>query len=412
MIQGAVDATSWDWNMMQSMGGGGMGSMRGGMGMGQTGETMGEGTLEVFRGSELVVKQTQKNHRVIENLLKDLRRTLGEQVSIEARFLLINSNFLEDIGVDIDFFLNMGNAGYDPAVDAAGNPIINPAYGNRVLNERTNPGPWNRTTAIPITQDSSSFTTPGTTGVPGSLGGGAAPTAFSMAGSFLDNIQVDFLMRATQAHQRSRSLEAPHVTVFNGEEATVRFDVSQPYVRNMQAETGNAVGMYTPDIQDTGTGIELVIAPTITVDKRYVILNVEVAQYKLLEMKTFVFNQAGTGTTDTTGGDTTIGGDNDNINTASTGIIQQPVTQDNNIQTRVSVPDGGTLLLGGQKITGEIEKEIGVPGLSKIPIVKRLFTNKSIVKDESVLLILIKPKIILQQEQEDLRFGALKAPGE
>ncbi len=414
MIQGAVDQNSWDWNMMQSMGGGGMGGMRGGMGMmgGQQGETMGQGTLEVFRGSELVVKQTQKNHRIIENLLKDLRRTLGEQVSIEARFLVINSNFLEDIGVDIDFFLNMGNAGYDPAVDTDGNPVINPAYGNRVLNERTNPGPWNRTTAFPMTQDGSSFTTPGSTGVPGSLGGGSTPTAFTVAGSFLDNIQVDFLMRATQAHQRSRSLEAPHVTVFNGEEATVTFYVTQPYVRNMQAETGNAVGMYTPDIQDTGTGIELVIAPTITVDKRYVILNVEVIQEKLLEMKTFVFNQAGSGTTDTTGNQTTVGGDNDNINTASTGIIQQPVSQQNQIQTRVSVPDGGTLLLGGQKLTGEVEKEIGVPGLSKIPIVKRLFTNKSIVKDESVLLILIKPKIILQQEQEDLRFGSLKGAGE
>jgi len=332
-------------------------------------------------------------------------------VSIEARFLLINSNFLEDIGVDIDFFLNMGNAGYDPAVDASGNPLINPVYGNRVLNQRTNPGPWNRTTALPITQDSSSFTTPGTTGVPGSLGGGSVPTAFSMAGSFLDNIQVDFLMRATQAHQRSRSLEAPHVTVFNGEEATVSFYTTQAYVSQLTAETGNRVGLYTPTTATTGTGIELVIAPTITVDKRYVILNVEVIQEKLLEMKTFIFNQAGGATTGTTA-DEEGNVDTDTGSAASTGIIQQPVVQQNNIQTRVSVPDGGTLLLGGQKLTGEIEKEIGVPGLSKIPIVKRLFTNKSIVKDESVLLILIKPKIILQQEQEDLRFGALKAPGQ
>jgi general secretion pathway protein D len=319
---------------------------------------------------------------------------------------LINSNFLEDIGVDVDFFLNLGNAGYDPTVDAGGNPLTNPVYGNQLLTQRTNPGPWNRTTPITVGQNSFDWASPSATAVPGTLGGGGVPSAFSIAGSFLDNIQVDFLMRATQAHQRSRSLEAPHVTVFNGEEATVSFYTQQPYVSGLEAVTNSRVGLYTPEIDTTGTGITLIISPAISADKRYVILNVEVMQQKLLEIKTFIVNEPGAGAADVTADEegnleTTTG------STASTGTLQQPVTQMNNIQTRVSVPDAGTLLLGGQKLTGEIEKEIGVPGLSKIPIIKRLFTNKSLVKDESVLLILIKPKIILQGEQEELRFGSL-----
>ena len=59
------------------------------------------------------------------------------------------------------------------------------------------------------------------------------------------------------------------------------------------------------------------------------------------------------------------------------------------VKTTVSVPDGGTLLLGGQTVAGEIEKEEGVPVLSKIPFLSRLFTNRSQAKDEQILLILL-----------------------
>jgi general secretion pathway protein D len=74
------------------------------------------------------------------------------------------------------------------------------------------------------------------------------------------------------------------------------------------------------------------------------------------------------------------------------------------LATTVSVPDGGTLLLGGQTLAGEIERESGVPILSKIPFLKRLFTNTGTAKDEQVLLILVKPTIIIQREREQEQF--------
>jgi general secretion pathway protein D len=76
--------------------------------------------------------------------------------------------------------------------------------------------------------------------------------------------------------------------------------------------------------------------------------------------------------------------------------------------TRVSVPDGGTLLLGGQRITEEVEKEAGVPVLSKIPVLGRLFSNRSEVKDHKILLILVKPTIILQEERESEAIAAME----
>ncbi len=43
---------------------------------------------------------------------------------------------------------------------------------------------------------------------------------------------------------------------------------------------------------------------------------------------------------------------------------------------------------------------MGVPILSKIPILGRLFSNRSSLRDEKILLILVKPTIILQEEAE------------
>jgi type II secretory pathway component GspD/PulD (secretin) len=110
-----------------------------------------------------------------------------------------------------------------------------------------------------------------------------------------------------------------------------------------------------------------------------------------------------------------IGGDNgDGVNTINNSFlpnlsVQQPEIQITEVRTTVSVPDGGTLLLGGQTLAGEIEIEAGTPILSKIPFLKRLFTNRSTAKDEQVLLILVKPTIIISREIEQQQFPLLSS---
>ncbi len=88
--------------------------------------------------------------------------------------------------------------------------------------------------------------------------------------------------------------------------------------------------------------------------------------------------------------------------------IQLPLIARAGAQTRVSVPDRGTLLIGGQKISGEAERSQGVPVLSKIPLIGRLFENRSKIKDEKILLILIKPTIIIQREYEEREVASLE----
>jgi len=75
------------------------------------------------------------------------------------------------------------------------------------------------------------------------------------------------------------------------------------------------------------------------------------------------------------------------------------------VSTTVSVPDGGTILLGGIKRLSEGRTERGVPILSKIPYISRLFRNVAIARDASSLMLMVTPRIIIQEEEELAQTG-------
>jgi type II secretory pathway component GspD/PulD (secretin) len=88
-----------------------------------------------------------------------------------------------------------------------------------------------------------------------------------------------------------------------------------------------------------------------------------------------------------------------------TQFIQQPTFTSVTIQTTVSVPDGGTVLLGGMKILNEGRNEYGPPILSKIPYIDRLFKNVGYGKDTSSLLLMVTPRVIINAEEETRQTG-------
>jgi type II secretory pathway component GspD/PulD (secretin) len=143
------------------------------------------------------------------------------------------------------------------------------------------------------------------------------------------------------------------------------------------------------------SGSSLSITPVITHDKKNVLLNILTRQQDFLGIRTSTVETPLVGA----------------VGTAAQVVeydVQLPETETSSLMTRVSVPDGGTLLLGGQKITAMVEKEAGVPVLSKIPLIGRLFSNRSTVKDQKILLILVKPTILLQEEREAEAIAALE----
>jgi type II secretory pathway component GspD/PulD (secretin) len=192
------------------------------------------------------------------------------------------------------------------------------------------------------------------------------------------------------------------LTFMNGHAAFVRVLTQQTIVTSL---TNNA-GANGPNIQPTliSTGTVLQITGTVSADRRYVTLSMQPSLVGPL-----VINLITVSTT-SLGGLGGLGGNNNNNNNAivsTSTVLQEPILPVTQIKTVVTVPDRGTILLGGQKLAGTTEVEVGVPILSKIPIINRLFTNKTTVKDESTLLILVKPTIIIQGEQEDELYPGL-----
>jgi general secretion pathway protein D len=80
--------------------------------------------------------------------------------------------------------------------------------------------------------------------------------------------------------------------------------------------------------------------------------------------------------------------------------VQLPTFAFTSVTTTVSVPDGGTVLLGGIKRLREGRNERGVPILSKMPWVSRLFKNVGIGRDAQSLMMMVTPRIIIQEEEE------------
>ncbi len=390
------------------------------------------GSIRELNG-QIIVTHTLNAQQQLTSLLDQLRETRMIQVAVEARFLLVRTNFLEEIGMDLDIILNAGNAGFDQGIigDANGIPqtaidpstgavllvprqfsrlgflptipglgqqfqnqvIPNQPYGQPALVPRTgsiapHSGRWS---PIPILSNVLGFSDPRNiqTGVPGSFAGSAfSNPALQIFGSFLDNIQVDFLLKATQADGRSTFLDAPRMTLSNGQRGYVAIVTQQAYISALNAVVAQEVGQVEPVITTLNTGTVLDVEATVGADRRYVTLTMRVGRAILEELVDVQVQSTGTSTRG-------VGA-----------VVQLPRIQVSLIRTTVTVPEGGTVMLGGLKQTGEVELEGGVPILSKIPVLKRAYNSRSMAKDEALLLILVKPSILIQEEEEEEAFPA------
>jgi type II secretory pathway component GspD/PulD (secretin) len=70
-----------------------------------------------------------------------------------------------------------------------------------------------------------------------------------------------------------------------------------------------------------------------------------------------------------------------------------------------TIPDGKTMLIGGLKINEHVTKEPGTPGLKDLPLIGAAFSSKDKIKDQKMLLILVKPVINPEQKATKIRPG-------
>ena len=408
----------------------------------------GNGAIRPFDTNlSLVVSQTQEVHEEIADLLEQLRRLQDLQVTIEVRFISLNDTFFERIGVDFDFNIQTGvNQPLNmTAIPTQGNGSQNPAQLG--LNAR----PGGRSQTIGLDQGGEpgvalgALTGTGTNGLPQRTGNffsipfrqnsfGAAtvpqlpglPNVASSAADFgfaiLSDIEAYFLIQAAQGNTRSNILQAPKVTLFNGQNAFVSDTRQRPFVTAVIPVVGDFSAAQQPVITVLNEGTAVNVEAVVSNDRRFVRLTLVPFFSQIGRVEEFQFEGSRStkskSSDEKSGTDVKIPGADGLVGvtngTASAGelelqsngtTIQLPEFLFTTVTTTVSVPDGGTVLLGGIKRLREGRNEFGVPILSKIPYINRLFKNVGLGRTTDSLMLMVTPRIIIQEEEEEKLLG-------
>ncbi len=313
----------------------------------------------------------------------------------------MQDNFFERVGVDFDFQINDNSNLTNPIPDN-----VNPS----AIIGNTATGP---TADLDVVFDQDSFAS----AIP-QFGGFDVGTAANFGFAILSDIEVFFLIQASKGDTRSNIMQAPTVTMFNGQSANVTDGAQRPFVTSVTPVVGDFAVAQQPVITILPDGTSLNVQAVVSNDRRFVRMTLVPFFSQVQEVTTFTFD--GTRTTrrstnsllddliNSVSGDDTDPEQIAEFETETSGVtIQLPVLATTSVSTVVSVPDGGTVLMGGIKRMSEGRTERGVPFLSNIPYVNRLFKNVGIGRDTSNLMMMVTPRIIIQAEEERIQVGDL-----
>jgi general secretion pathway protein D len=363
-------------------------------------EVGGAGAIEQFPVNlSLVISQTQEVHEQIQDLLDQLRRLQDLQVTIEVRFITLNDNFFERIGIDFDFSID-DNVNIDQISGSERPGGFGDDSGPSAIFGLSETGPTT-TLDLEFTQGSFGATLP-------QFGSFDAGSAANFGFAILSDLEVFFLLQAAEGDQRTNVLQAPKVTLFNGQTASVNDTSQQPFVTSIVPVVGDFAAAQQPVIVVLSEGTQLNVQAVVSSDRRFVRLTLVPFFSRIGPVHEFTFTgrtstDNGTIVTDPETGEET--GRDNTITQREGTTVQLPTFIFTSVSTTVSVPDGGTVLLGGIKRLSEGRVERGVPMLSKLPYVNRLFKNVGIGRETESLMMMVTPRIIIQEEEELAQTG-------
>jgi general secretion pathway protein D len=342
--------------------------------------------------SRLIVKNTQANLELIDALVDTSVATRPTQVEIEAKFLEVSQNNLNELGFDwllgqfalaggSGVYGSGGTIGLGRSIDNNGYPLINPA--------NSLPVGANSATSGPMTAGNRG----GTTGISLNavdailLGSpaGPAPGVLSVAGVFT-NPQFQVVLRALSQKKGIDLVSAPKVTTKSGSTAKIeivrefrypsQFDPPQ-----LSATTGSTYAPVVPNSpsgwETKNTGITLEVEPTVGPDSYTIELRLAP---RVIEFDGFINYGSPINATVQQGLDSpligAIGPDillPSQTFEATPNTINQPVFSVREVETQVSVYDGQTVVMGGLMREDVQKVQDKVPILGDIPLAGRLF---------------------------------------
>jgi type IV pilus assembly protein PilQ len=181
-------------------------------------------------------------------------------------------------------------------------------------------------------------------------------TVIGLTTGIFGTAQLSALISAGEQKGQAKVIATPRVTTLNNRKARIESGTKIP-ITTIQpgAAAGGAVVATT---QYVDVPLKLEITPQIT-DVGTVVLDV------LAE----------------------------NASTATITGGVAPAINNQTMQTQVTVPDGGTTVVGGVLFDDERENQDRTPGLSRIPILGNLFKRKGVQRNTNEILFFITPRI-------------------
>ena len=331
----------------------------------------------------LIIHHSPEVHQAVAELLKNVRGPANIMVEIKVRFLSVEDSFLQDIGVD---FRGLGDDATQ-GIPGKGTNNIFDDFGT-----------------------SSNYGTPGS---PGVLGTGQDTGFFfreaddnvnifgrsenlydnrlgdpdiltnsgglSMQYTWLDDAEVELILRAVQKSKRSELVIEPKLMVSNTARANLVVANQVSYVGDFDVEIASSAAIADPVVMVANDGIFLDVRPVVTADRRFVWVDIRPTVATLQRPIPTLQTSLGTGSPVT---------------------LMLPELELQKIRTRAFVPDGGSLLLGGMKMVQEQEMDSGIPYLMDIPVLSFFFSRKGTYETYQKLVILLTANIILPDEFE------------
>ncbi len=176
--------------------------------------------------------------------------------------------------------------------------------------------------------------------------------------------QILAQLNALASNNQARILSNPKVMSRNGETASIQVGQEVPVVTSQQsAATGGVFGgtAVLNQISYRSTGVILRVRPVINSGNR---LDLDVSQEVSSAAET------------------------------RTGVSASPTISTRRIETKLSLRDGSTVLLGGLISRTASDANTGIPWLKDMPGVGALFRTQSDSNDQTELLIMITPYVI------------------
>ncbi len=321
----------------------------------------------------LVVRAMPNELRAVNDFLKTMQRVVARQVMLEAKIIEVQLRDGAESGINWAAFATGNNHRAAGGVISPG-ATLSPSGALTGFTARAADG-----SVLSGSQLTSNPAFPGAVNLGSSAVG-------SLLGLAFQTTNFAALLNFLETQGNLHVLSSPRIATLNNQKAVLKVGTDEFFVTGVtNNQTTSAVGTVqnSPSItvQPFFSGIALDVTPQID-ETGHIILHVHPSVSTVVEKAK-------------------------NIDLGTAGSFKLPLATSsiNESDTVVRVNDGNIVAIGGLMKESAIRQRSGVPFLSDIPIAGHLFKSHSNATTKSELVILIKPTVILGDEdwKKDVR---------